>query len=211
MDPGNWLGEQTFDVDGAKLRLTFAMVNGRPEVVGFELWTADPRSQPARTYNPAQMRARDNNFNVKLDRPISSNDLRAPLQKLTDRWLVKQRATMDLILDDTVGTPASPEWKRKVRKAQKQIESATAPRPGRKPIYGRDHFEKVAAVYRQALMDRKPPTKAVAKHWKVNVSTAAKWVSRCRSDFTPPLLPSTTQGKPASVEAPRKKRKMRED
>ena len=69
-------------------------------------------------------------------------------------------------------------------------------------------LEKVAAVYRQALRERKPPTKAVADcpEWgPVDVSTAAKWVSRARHEFG--FLPLTTQGKPAAVKPPRKNRR----
>ena len=206
MDPGDWLGEQVFDVDGAKLRLSFAIVDGRPEVVGFELWRADPRTQPWRNYDDVrQMRFRDNCFDVKQERPIATSDLRAPLQRFVNDWLSDHKQTVEHILGSPV---ASAQWKRRVRKAQKKIDSLAAPRPGRKPVYDRDHFEKVAAVYRQALRERKPPTKAVADcpEWgPVDVSTAAKWVSRACHEFG--FLPLTTQGKPAAVKPPRKNRR----
>jgi hypothetical protein len=205
MDPDDWLGQYVFDVDGAKLRLTFAMVSGRPEVVGFELWSADPRSQPWRK-NQALMRDADNNFDVRLDRPISSSDLRTPLHPLVDEWMSRRKGLSGLILDSP---QASAAWKRKVRKAQKQLETAAPPRPGRKPVYGRDHFEQVAQVYKQALRRRKPPTKTVAEwpDWgPVDISTAAKWVSRARNEFG--FLPPTTQGKPASEKTSKKGRRI---
>jgi len=43
-----------------------------------------------------------------------------------------------------------------------------------------EHYEEVAAVYRAAFAAGKHPTKAVADHFGVSKSTAAKKVSRAR-------------------------------
>ena len=214
MEPDDWLGEAVYDIPGGasgyKLRLSFAVLNGRPEVVGLEMWGADPRTQPDKwgRYDPQKMRRRDNNFDVLVESPIFTSDLRGvALQSLTSAWVAKTLKTAELILDDSAGAPASADWKRRVRKFQKELEATKPARPGRKPIYGPEHFKKVAAVYRKAERERQPPTKAVADWGKVNRSTANKWVGRARNEFG--LLPKTTQGKAASVNAPSKQRRTR--
>jgi hypothetical protein len=64
---------------------------------------------------------------------------------------------------------------------------------GRPPIYDLEHFREVARVYSEAEWLGQPPTKTVADRWKVQLSTAAKWVSRARHEFS--LLPATQKGK----------------
>ncbi len=53
-----------------------------------------------------------------------------------------------------------------------------------RPRGGRDlgdaHYAEVAAVYRQAVVDGRPPTKAVEDHFQVAKSSAAKKVARAR-------------------------------
>jgi len=51
----------------------------------------------------------------------------------------------------------------------------------------------VAEVYRQAWEDGRPPTRAVAEHFVISQSAAAKRVSRARQVG---YLPTTTRGKP---------------
>jgi hypothetical protein len=51
-------------------------------------------------------------------------------------------------------------------------------RVGRKPLYDRDHWRKVAEVYRKAA--GRSPTKAVADHFNVSRATASGWVRRAR-------------------------------
>jgi hypothetical protein len=53
----------------------------------------------------------------------------------------------------------------------------------------------VAKVYRQAWQNGRPPTRAVAAHFKISQSAAAKRVSRARQAG---YLPFTTQGKPGA-------------
>ena len=50
-------------------------------------------------------------------------------------------------------------------------------RGGRPPLYDREHFVEVARVYREAK-DRRRPTEAVAEHFGVSKSAAAKWIAR---------------------------------
>jgi hypothetical protein len=64
--------------------------------------------------------------------------------------------------------------------------------------YGYRHFEEVAAIYRaaqgpDAAPGRAKPTTAVAEHYGVTKSTAAKWVARARSPEMG-LLPPARRG-----------------
>lgn len=65
---------------------------------------------------------------------------------------------------------------------------------------GRDlgdaHYKRVAAIYRKALAEGRPPTTAVMKALHVEKSTAAKQVARARARG---FLPSTTRGRPSPV------------
>ncbi len=68
---------------------------------------------------------------------------------------------------------------------------------------GRDlgdaHYHEVAEVYAQALHAGQPPTKAVAEHFTIEKSSAAKQVARARQRG---FLPKTTRGRsgPATEE-----------
>ena len=57
---------------------------------------------------------------------------------------------------------------------------ATSTSGGRRPMYDREHYHKVANIYYAAWRKGDPPTQAVAKHFTVSYSTAARWVRECR-------------------------------
>jgi hypothetical protein len=51
------------------------------------------------------------------------------------------------------------------------------------------HLGEVADVYRRAMVDELPPTQAVAEHFGVPHTSAARWVNRARRDnFLRPSL-----------------------
>jgi hypothetical protein len=66
------------------------------------------------------------------------------------------------------------------------------PRRGRD--LGEDHYREVAQVYAQAAHEGRPPTAAVAEHFSVSKSAAAKKVARAR-DPRRGYLPPTTRGR----------------
>ena len=69
-------------------------------------------------------------------------------------------------------------------------------RPKGKDTYAPEHWQMVADVYRAAwTAGVRGPTGEVAEHFQIGYSTAATWVSRCRSKG---LLPPTTRGKPGA-------------
>lgn len=77
---------------------------------------------------------------------------------------------------------------------------------GRPPQYPMEHWREVARVYREAYANNRTPTRAVARHWEKQQSTAAKWVARCREMG---LLPATSKGKARSVTTPQRRRTPR--
>lgn len=77
---------------------------------------------------------------------------------------------------------------------------------GRPPLYGRDHYAKVAEFYRAAWRAGRAPTTAVAKRWQVEPSTAAKWVKRAREEG---LLGETVPGKAGEQPGAQGNRKRR--
>jgi transposase len=58
-----------------------------------------------------------------------------------------------------------------------------------------EHYAEVAEVYRTAYRLQQSPTQAVADQFKVEKSTAAKYVARARERG---LLPQTSRGKPSA-------------
>ncbi len=79
---------------------------------------------------------------------------------------------------------------------------------GRPPMYGPEHFAKVAAIYAAVWRrgERSPgPTQAVADECDVSRSAAAKWVARAREMG---LLAPTTRGR-AGATVPEQKTKRK--
>ena len=78
-----------------------------------------------------------------------------------------------------------------LRMSVRELEVLTNP-PARSR-YNEDHWRRVTAVYDRAWATGWPPTRAVAEHFGVTRSTAAKWVSNCRKKL---LLPPTQKTRP---------------
>lgn len=68
----------------------------------------------------------------------------------------------------------------------------------KRPVLNDDHYRDVADIYRQAVSQRRPPTKAVASHWVRHSSTAARWVMEARKRGH---LGPTRQGKAGEDES----------
>ncbi len=80
---------------------------------------------------------------------------------------------------------AVPEWMVKSGEEALAMWSAPLPKEGA-------GLEQVAAVYRAAWREGRPPTQAVARHFQLSSSAAAKRVARARAAG---LLPATSQGR----------------
>ncbi|HEV2347401.1 MAG TPA: hypothetical protein VGS97_25120 [Actinocrinis sp.] len=65
------------------------------------------------------------------------------------------------------------------------------PRTGRPPVLGVEHYQEVARVYRDALTAGDKPVQAVADEFKVNETTARRWVhvARHRHRLLAPVRP----------------------
>ena len=108
-------------------------------------------------------------------RPLQSAEIRVPLRELVDRSIEMGALAVPVPPGADVyelGQEVMSLWTRSMKEKK----------PGRPPLYGRDHFEKVARIYleHQAKGGR-APTKAVADQMAGgSKSTAAKWVARAR-------------------------------
>lgn len=83
------------------------------------------------------------------------------------------------------------EQRQAIRDRQKELEAAMPKSKSGRPSLSPAHLANVARVYSDAYASGKP-TKAVAKYFHVEHSTAATWIARCR-DFG--LLGKTEKGK----------------
>lgn len=73
----------------------------------------------------------------------------------------------------------------------RESEEESTPPFGRRYRLTREHLQSVVAVYREALGQGHGPTRAVADHFGIPHTTAAKWVGRARKHG---LLPATRKG-----------------
>lgn len=174
------------------LRFHFASVNGRAECVGIDVRSFGSKKEGT----PIDPRPPD------TYRPISI----ALLRSLRATQLADARdAQRDLI---TYATGLAKTGAKARRAAAKQLPLfSPAERGGRPPKYGPEHFADVANVYADAHELGRTPTRAVARHFDVSQTTAAKWVARARELD---LLGPTSKGKAGGVDppAPRKGRKL---
>lgn len=158
-------------------------IDGRLECIGLNIWhgtTVGGDSMPDRTPTP-----------------ITATNLREA--RLHDLLAAGRRKFVEERLQITRQAPAhAPAEGRGLIVADRRRVKRAAPglKMGR-PSYSMDHWERVAAFYREAYLTSPNPTADVALEFSVNHSTAAKWVARCRKLQ---LLPKTTQGKSKAVD-----------
>jgi hypothetical protein len=168
------------------LRLAFGLVDGQPAVVGVEVYAVDTgairraaKGWPKLGYKPATAS------------PITSTGLRLPLGELLEEWL-SDRQHRDRIM---AASPSIPAELRKLAEKQLALLEGTPVPSLRRATYGREHYERVAAIYLEALQSGQSPTKAVEREIPGATSAqATKWVARARQLG---LLPPTVRGKAA--------------
>lgn len=145
-------------VDGPwEIICTWAVVAGRAECVGISVM---PRPDLIRD-GPSE------HITTTLMRSIPFGEVIDELRRVWIELAERRRFS--------TGEYVNPELRGEFLKAFKK-----AGKVGRPPLYGPDHFEDVARVYREAFARGDPPTLSVADHWTVSKSAAAKWVARCR-------------------------------
>lgn len=164
------------------LRLSTTLVEGRPQIVGVELWGDDPGRYAGGDSIPVP----------EPETAVTSVAVRLPLGALLARVLSDYSHVSDLIAKSP---NASDELRASVGEHQAVVDSSPI-RRGRSPLYGVPHYTRVARIYADAMAGGNPPTLAVAEWANVHKSTAANWVARAR-DLG--LLPPTTRGRAAVV------------
>jgi hypothetical protein len=213
---------------------TYAIIDGRPEVVGVELWAVDPAALSSRVTKLAPKEAKRHWPQTGLawgsrEGAIRTKDLRVPLGRIVSDYMGHQRGLAKAWLMPGLmaksrqllgGTAASRRaWSEtpKGQAAAQHFLQATEAAPKRKagrPAWPASHYEAVAATYVEALGTGINPTTAVMDRFVVSKSTAAKWVYRCRR---PPLnlLDPTVRGRAAGAtedhpgdELPKPRRKL---
>lgn len=178
------------------VRITYALIDGKPAVGAVEVYAVDPDA----------IRAADPHW-PHLDhrpptaQPITSIGLRLPLGTMLSAYIARRRRTADIV---AAAPSFPPNLRRSARKVLRQINSAAPERPrGRPPLYGREHYEDVAATYLDALASGRPTTQAVAARFGVSDSAASKWVATARHTWG--LLPRTSKGRSAGWPASQRK------
>lgn len=174
----------------------WAEVDGRPEVVGLELWKGvEPNGvHAASSYRRVK--------GVPLE-GVGASDLKAlPVAAILARLWEHQRRQVEAQVDQAEERLAQgdlSESHRQMWELVREQEATTQFRGERSSRARRDdeaHFAEVAAIYRQAHQNRRPPTKAVAEEFTVSHSTATKWVARARGMG---LLGPTKPGKAGGI------------
>lgn len=152
--------------NGRRIEARFAMIDGRLECVGLEI---GPMLTPDETFH---VDAKGSEL-----RPLTTAEMRFPFRRVIDM----ARGVAIMVRTGTGDFDADFRELVADMNALDAAKQEPAKRPGRPPAYGRDHFRKVARVYREHVTSGgRTPTKAVQEHFTVTKSTAAKWVARAR-------------------------------
>ncbi|HVB13543.1 MAG TPA: hypothetical protein VNH38_02155 [Candidatus Dormibacteraeota bacterium] len=198
---------------------TFAIIDGRPEVVGVELWAVDPSALPRGVTHLTPKEAEghwprepDPSWDSRVG-AIRSKDLRVPLGQIVSDYMGRERrrakgivlgipAKIRQMLDRTETTAGrtwmeTPNGRALAQHFLEVTEDAPKRKPGR-PAWPASHYAEVAGTYIAALSYGVNPTAAVMGRFHVSKSTAAKWIYRCRR---PPLnlLAPTVRGRAAGA------------
>ncbi len=157
-----------------RLRVWFDHVNGRPAVVGVEMWGVGPVSSPWELPLPETPAT-----------VIGAEDIRLPLGRLLDAWvelhLSTARAARKLYED-------VPDQEAKVRAVEARFAS---PRPSGRKRLTDEFLQRVTEVYNAAISegDRAPGLRVVEVLGPAAPDTARGWVRQARErgfDVVPP-------------------------
>ena len=172
------------------LRLTFGVAEGRPAVVGVEIYAVDPAAIAAAAQGWPKMPSQWFGDPV----PVTTAGIRIPLAERLRLYLADARRSAEIRRDAATAPPwlTLEEYRAQGERTLRALGRAPGSR-GRPPVLTLEHFQAVADVYSAASRAGRSPVKAVAQEFKVPHSTAAHWVERARKRFG--LLPPTTPGK----------------
>ncbi|HEY5092741.1 MAG TPA: hypothetical protein VII60_05695 [Acidimicrobiales bacterium] len=215
---GRWPNPKTGPFD---LWTTFAIVNGRAEVVGIELWAVDPASLDQRVTHLTKAQALKHwprRASSKWDSRegfIRSRDLRSvPLAAIVAEYMTRQRhlaraevtpgLVANIVEDAKRFGLVSPSYKArptssKRQKAARRIlylkDKDVSKKPGR-PALKTETYLRVAEVYVEAIRNGLDPLQQIMKvTGEPSKANAGKLVSKCRHIYG--FLTATTKGKAA--------------
>ncbi len=172
------------------VRAHWADIDGTPACVGVELWKG---------VQPTEDRTRYRAIRGAPQEGIGGTDLRSiPIGRVLEALWSQQREECTSMLARVAERAAAggEEGTADFLRGFAARISTTSPAQVRRPWADRSHFDAVAQVYREALRDRRAPTLAVAEHFTVSHSTAAKWARRARELG---LLSPTSRGRSSAV------------
>lgn len=151
------------------LRLSYAVIKNRLEVVGVEMWAQQPPTDE-------KWRKWLNDAPTDTPNPINSVALRMPLDRLASEALARLKSAGSIVR-------SKPEqFSEETVASIEKMEALPDQQRGRPAVYGPEHWAKVATVYVEAAAAREKPTLAVQNAFGVSKTTAAKWVARARQD-----------------------------
>lgn len=168
------------------IRGNWVMLNGRPECVGLQIWRGAAQGiQEPFSYRPIP--------GVGLERITASAVAALPIGTIIARLRANARRHEDAYNEAVKGLDA-PELLTNFFTEEREG------RVGAPRRYRLDHFIEVAEVYLAAWQSGDKPTQAVADHFGVTRTAAAKWVARCRDVQ---LLSSAEHGRGGADPGPR--------
>jgi hypothetical protein len=168
--------------------LHWGELRGRAEVVGLELWSVPPTNPERLDFGAIQERQLPPG-----GAPITSSVVRG----LNVGSLINQQRAAAIKMLRSVA--ASEAFSERAREASaRDLERMRRPGPQRK--YDDRHYAEVARVYLAAFQENRSPTRAVAQHFGVSQSMAAKFVWKARSKEYGLLAP-TSSGLPSGAPA----------
>lgn len=170
------------------VKVWWRVQHGVPTPVGMSVksWVEQEESRASGPHNHLPL-ADEDQMLPRLDSQLVRS---LPIGSIVDACRAQLVATMN--------RESAPDWPDEWKQSMTQWRDATATerdalnnkRTGRD--LGDDHYREVATVYARAVHAGEPPTKAVADHFTVEKSSAAKKVSRARDRG---FLPQTTRGR----------------
>jgi hypothetical protein len=193
------------------IRANWVLMNGRPECAGLAIWYgADQDARSPMDYLPHSRRS---------VRPITATEFaKLPIATIIAKLRTAARdhfraseAKLQEIFADRIAAGDVDETLRGILAPSDFEDHGRAP-VGAPRRYDRSHYVQVARVYLEAWQAGRKPTQAVADHFGVTRSAAAKWVVKARSDELGLLTPaehgrSGARPGPGLTTAPTKKGK----
>jgi hypothetical protein len=219
--------------------VTLALVEGRVDVIGVEMWSANPDDLDEDWTDPSRWSHRAwSGERLDAVASISTTDLRLPLNEirtaaLSDTWrlangLVRMQDVFRAGSGDVPEQVSAlfdnallDEGRARVEALQKAGNVPTL--PGRPRYWTEERYREVARIYSVAMLDNRDPTEAVrmATPWgPITKSAAAKVIHNCRKlgkatgdpvggDYLPPTGRGQRAGNVRIMQAERERRAVK--